>query len=456
MDDKDHSTLKSLEEGDASSPALLRGEDLPTETISLSDMFSKDVTASGSFDIRGGIRASTFGKLLQALPIPALLIDHDHHVVVTNQAWSKLSSEYERMHGAPFSRLFPDQDAVEKAESIVKEVFSSRKPQVTEAVLDVEHKRIWGRMTFRSIRIMEERFVLVLVEDLTVERQLLRLGREYQEELEKRVERRTAELRKMNAKLSREIAARKGLEDQLRQAVKMEALGRLASGVAHDFNNLLGVISGNSQLLLGKMDEQDARRDLVHEITNAVGRAELVTRQLLTFGRGQDTNLRMVDLNAIIADFESMLRRLVGQNIEVSTALDPLLGKVHADPTHIEQVLMNLAVNARDAMPQGGNIIMETKNVGLDEEYCQANRGVTPGQYAMLAVSDTGDGMDKDVMDRIFEPFYTTKVSGEGTGLGLAVVFGIVQNHEGHITCRSQRGTGTRFEIYLPVMNATS
>lgn len=258
----------------------------------------------------------------------------------------------------------------------------------------------------------------------------------------------------MNAKLSREIAARKGLEDQLRQAVKMEALGRLAGGVAHDFNNLLTVIAGNSQLLLGKLDKEDARRDLVYEITNAVERAELVTRQLLTFSRGHDTNLRMVDLNAIIADFESMLRRLVGQNIEVSSALDPLLGKVHADPTHIEQVLMNLAVNARDAMPQGGNLIMETKNVGLAKEYCQANRGVTPGQYVMLAVSDTGGGMEKEVMDRIFEPFYTTKGAGEGTGLGLAVVFGIVQNHGGHINCRSECGTGSRFEIYLPVMEA--
>ncbi len=259
----------------------------------------------------------------------------------------------------------------------------------------------------------------------------------------------------MNAKLSREIAARKGLEDQLRQAVKMEALGRLASGVAHDFNNLLAVISGNSQLLLGKMDEEDARRDLVHEITNAVERADLVTRQLLTFGRGHDTNLRMVDLNAIIVDFESMLRRLVGENIEVSTALDSSLGTVRADPTHIEQVLMNLAVNARDAMPQGGNLVMETKNVSLDKEYCIANRGVRAGQYAMLAVSDTGGGMEKEVMDRIFEPFYTTKRAGEGTGLGLAVVFGIVQNHGGHITCRSERGTGTRFEICLPVMDAT-
>ncbi len=159
IDDKDQTTLKSLEEGDAISPALFRGEDLPTETISLSDMFSKDVTSSGSFDIRGGIRASTFGKLLQALPIPALLIDHHHHVVVTNQAWGKLSSQYERMHGAPFSSLFPDQDAVENAEFIVEEVFSSRRPQVTEAFLEVAKKRIWGRMTFRSIRIMEERLV---------------------------------------------------------------------------------------------------------------------------------------------------------------------------------------------------------------------------------------------------------------------------------------------------------
>lgn len=183
MDDKEQSTLTSLKEEEASSPVVLRGEDLPTETISLSDMFSKDVTSSGSFDIRGGIWASTFGKLLQALPIPALLVDHHHNVVVTNQAWNKLSSEYERMHGAPFSGLFPDPDAVEKAELIVEEVFSSRRPQVTEALLEVANKRIWGRMTFRSIRIIEERFVPVLVEDLSVERQLLRLGREYQKEL---------------------------------------------------------------------------------------------------------------------------------------------------------------------------------------------------------------------------------------------------------------------------------
>lgn len=250
--------------------------------------------------------------------------------------------------------------------------------------------------------------------------------------------------------IAEEITERRQLEEQLRQSQKMDAVGKLAGGVAHDFNNLLTIIKGYAELVLEGYGDSDPRRSDIEEVKKAAERAASLTRQLLAFSRQQSLDPRLLALNSIVADMEKMLHRLLGEDIRLKTHLDPRLHQVKADQGQVEQVLMNLVVNARDAMPRGGTLTITTSNLAIQESELREHVGLQPGDYVVLSVADTGIGMDAATQSRIFEPFFTTKEHGKGTGLGLSTVYGIVKQSAGSIQVRSTPGSGSVFTVFLP------
>jgi two-component system cell cycle sensor histidine kinase/response regulator CckA len=245
-------------------------------------------------------------------------------------------------------------------------------------------------------------------------------------------------------------------EEQLRQSQKMEAVGRLAGGIAHDFNNILSIILSYCGMMLAELRDGDPLRDDLVEIKKAGERAAELTKQLLMFSRHQMIEHRVLDVRQILIGMEKMIRRLLGADVELTLLPSTSVGRVTADAGQVEQIVMNLVVNARDAMPHGGKLVLETRNVELDAEYAAVHAGATPGSYVMLALTDTGVGMTKEVQARVFEPFFTTKEKGKGTGLGLSTVFGIVKKRGGHVWLYSEPGKGTTFRVYLPRTGASS
>lgn len=253
--------------------------------------------------------------------------------------------------------------------------------------------------------------------------------------------------------LKKQIEEKEKLETQLLQAQKMEAVGTLAGGIAHDFNNMLQAISGYVQLLLMKKEIKDTNRLYLNQIDKSSLKAAELTKQLLIFSRKVESKLRAVDLNQEIKGVHKLFQRTISKMIDIELHLAENLKLINADPVQLEQIVMNLGLNARDAMPDGGKLTFETKNVVLDQAYCRTHLDIVPGEYVELKISDTGHGMDKEILEHIFEPFYTTKETGKGTGLGLAIVYGLVESHGGHIMCYSEPGQGTIFNIHFPAIS---
>jgi signal transduction histidine kinase/ActR/RegA family two-component response regulator len=292
--------------------------------------------------------------------------------------------------------------------------------------------------------------------------------RDSQQELEQKVLVRTTQLEEANRQLERlsqtnelkrtvaekektdALEALRSTERQLVQSQKLEAVGRLAGGISHDFNNLLTVILGYSDIMLRQLGQDHPLRRNLEEIVKASERAAALTRQLLAFSRKQVMQPKVFDVNSVVTELEKMLRRMIGEDIELRVSLNPNIANIKADPVQLEQVIMNLVVNARDAMPKGGKLTIETTNVYLDEAYAKDHMSVEPGNYVMLAISDTGCGMNRETRQRIFEPFFTTKAQGKGTGLGLSTVYGIVKQSGGNIWVYSEEERGTTFKIYFP------
>ncbi|MFH0781660.1 MAG: response regulator [Pseudomonadota bacterium] len=352
-------------------------------------------------------------KIINAIPDPIFVKDRKHNWVVLNDAYCTLMGhDRSELLGKSDYAFFPENEADifwDKDE----EVFTGGAENINEESFTDANKVVRTIITKKTLYVNEkgENYIVGIIRDITEQRRL---------------------------------------EEQLRQAVKMEAIGTLAGGVAHDFNNLMTVVIGFCDIALQHIGKEDRLLKDIEQIRKAGQRAALLTNQLLAFSRKQVVQPKVLNLNELMTETEKMLKRLIGEDIDLVCVPDAGLAPVMADPGLIGQVIINMAINARDAMPRGGKLTMETANVYLGEEYARQHLEVEPGHHVMLAVSDTGCGMDAATMSRIFEPFFTTKSKGKGTGLGLAVVYGIVKQSGGHIWVYSEPGRGATFKVYLP------
>ncbi len=417
-----------------------------------------------------------FRALFESVPGLYLVLTPGYEIVAVSDAYLRATmTRRNEIVGRRLFEVFPDNPddpgatGVANLRASLRRVLERRKPDVMAVQkYDIRkpesegggfEERFWSPVNSPVLGPDGAvRYIIHRVEDVTDFVLLPREGVE-QGKVAEELRDRTVRLRLANEELTREIAERRKTEealrrseDQLRQSQKLEAVGRLAGGVAHDFHNLLTVILGYSEALLAKLGPGPAMRTELLEIQRAGERAAGLTRQLLAFSRQQVLEPVVLDLNEVLKEVHSLLARTLGEDVEIRMKLDPGLGRVRADRGQIGQVVMNLAVNSRDAMPAGGRVTIETENVEIGPEFGGGHLALKPGPYAMMAVSDTGIGMAPEVQSRVFEPFFTTKEQGKGTGLGLATVFGIVKQSGGSIWLYSEVGKGTTIKIYLPLV----
>jgi DNA-binding response OmpR family regulator len=387
----------------------------------------------------------------------SILVENNYLVrVATNGTMALTSALDEPPDLILLDIMMPDMDGYEvckrlKADKQTKDIpvlFISAMREVADKVKSFQA----GGVDYITKPFQSEEVLARVNSHLTLSR-LRKQLQHMNESLEQQVQERTSSLSQANSKLRAEIDRRMTSEEALRHAQKMEAIGKLAGGVAHDFNNLLQVILGGLGLVMMDIPPNSPIRQELSEVLTAAERATTLVRQLLVFSRRQVLELTDLDINHVVIDLSKMIRRFIGEtiNLEINTCRDPTT--VRADSGQIEQVLMNLCINARDAMPRGGKISIDTDNQAFDEERCRVDSWAKPGRYVVLRVTDTGMGMDQETVEHIFEPFFTTKEAGEGTGLGLSTVYGIVQQHDGFITVKSTPHQGTTFKIYLPVVD---
>jgi signal transduction histidine kinase len=389
--------------------------------------------------------------LAELAPVPMAIVEGSAHLLGdVNPAFCRLlNRSRDDLVGKAIFGLLPENDA---CMTLLERVYRTGKPECHTEEESNPHGKFWS-YTLWPLR-ADERVVGVVMlvtqsatyhEQLVAMNEALLLGSVRQHEL-------VEAAKKLNGQLQAQIAERQDLETQLRQAQKMEAVGQLTGGIAHDFNNILTVITSYSELLLEALSADDPKRESLNGLREATDQATALTRQLLAFSRRTILEPMVLDLNAVILKDETMFRRLLGENLVLSLVLERVLRHVKVDPSHLDQVLMNLAVNARDAMPQGGKLTIETTNIDLQAADRRLRLEMKAGPYVLLAITDTGCGMTSDVQSHIFEPFFTTKGVGQGTGLGLAVVYGIIKQSGGHIEVQSTPGAGTTFRILFPAV----
>lgn len=421
------------------------GEDT-TPTIVLAEVFSFDLAATGSFDFSTEIRKTTFGKVIHALPIPTLLLDQSFRIVVANQAWSKVKCDVESLRGCAFSDLFSKKSAADRVESLLEEVFSTRMPRVAQGKLEISENKIWARMTFRSIRALNERLILVLIEDLTLEKRIQEQNKKHRDELERRVRERTAELKAANERLETEIDDRKKAEEMLLHTERLKAVGELASGAAHNFNNLLQIIIGAAQLAAINLDAgnlEKVRTSLEQILESSESGSETV-RRLQSCTRVCKPDIfrkdSVFDLRDVVRPAAELTKpwwktnpEKQGVHVHLNLNLNPGC-TVSGNRHEIFEVVVNLIKNAAEALPNGGVIHIECYN---DES------------HVVLKIHDSGIGIPKDMLTRLFIPFFSTKMAA-GAGLGLSTSQTIIKRHGGEIFVQSAEGKGSTFTVTLP------